>query len=88
MVVWGNRKKQKQREASYTYKLNMNFKIYLILPDKTKQVHLPWMGRVLQQCSSQEDQEDLKEHESCSQISYTYMDHHIISLNLNIVEKL
>ena len=48
------------------------------------------MGRVLQQCSSQEDQEDLKEHESCSQISYTNMDHHHILTrrNLNIVEKL
>ena len=41
MVVWGEKKKQKQREASYIYKLNMNFKIYLILPDKTKQGHLP-----------------------------------------------
>ena len=37
MVVWGEKKKQKQREASYIYKLNMNFKIYLILSDKTKQ---------------------------------------------------
>ena len=59
-------------------------------PIRQSRSHLPWMGRVLQQCSSQEDQEDLNEHESCSQISYTNMDHHHILTrrNLNIVEKL